>query len=954
MPELDNSKGGDNNRKSEHIQTANGLGLAAKTQESHIAKKGAHEVRLKSLLLTVAIVLLAVSSSSATEQYGTLAGIVKDTGGVPLPGVEVAVTGAQGTRATVTNERGYFRIPLLPVGSRYEAAFTLSGFKKVVWPNVIVELGKTIDLEIVMEASALAEEITVTSRSPVVDMKSSTSQIIFSKELVETLSNDRQYQTIMGMMPGAIDANNPYMFGASDSDNIYLFDGMESTDPMTKTWSTSMNFDNFDEMQVVISGAPAEYGRGTGAVINVVTKSGGNAFHGMGRFIISDTDWNAKMQGDRYYFSDATHYLTEKRPSFNVGGPIIPDKLWFFVSWERRNKWKPASMYLSFEDWLDGSPTSNLKTWYQGHYLSGKLTFKPHKNHTFMAQYSEDPIRIPALYAYNGYLNTPPDSDAVRYQGGWNINSEWTSILGPNTYVTARYSMKRNELNNEPINIGTTYYRGPSSTANGFYYGGMRSSYYTSRYFDQAQVSLNHFAETGFGIHDLKIGAEMFDIRLGRYSQSYPGNEFIRLHTDEAATPMQRNVYPDRPRDEYTQNNYSRLWTIYIQDKWEVVPNLTINLGLRAEMGTWKNHAKTAILDWGLGSMLAPRLGVAYNLKGTKLHANWGRYYDIYADWLIQNCQPDEFSYQYDRYYGEYYGFETWTYFATYTTGSVSSCTRNPDLKPSYMDELGVGVEHMLSDEIAVGLDLMSRGWRQRIDDFDYGYSAAPYNNEDLDGIWHFDNAVFPDWGKAYKRYQAAIVTLKKNLGDDKYQFLASYTLGKLKGYEGSDGDGTWGDSPVQDYNSFGYLANDIRHMVKFTGSYFLPLGFQLGSTFYWFSGTPYTDSAYLQWTDGLWYAYRLDPRGETGRYPGTWRLDVHAEKKFTFFKKVSASLYIDIFNLLNNQVEIERDNSIGDIALEDFELGGDYTLLEPNPFYGTSTQWFPPMSFFVGLKIEF
>lgn len=297
-------------------------------------------MNLKKNLMVVFAVLLCFSLSSAIDKYGKLQGIVTDEEGLPIPGVSVSLIGEtlQGTKTAVTNERGSFRITLLPVGRNYEATFALAGFKKVINHHISVELGKTTRITVIMEPTIIEEEITVTAISPVVDTKTSTSQINISKEFIEALANDRQYQTIMGIMPGAIDANNPFMFGASGSDNIYLFDGMDSTDPMTKTWSTAMNFDNFEEMQVVISGASAEYGRGTGAVINIVTKSGSNSFHGMGRVHITKVDWNAESIGNRYYFSDATHYLTETRPGFNLGGPVLKDRLWFFVSWERRNK----------------------------------------------------------------------------------------------------------------------------------------------------------------------------------------------------------------------------------------------------------------------------------------------------------------------------------------------------------------------------------------------------------------------------------------------------------------------------------------------------------------------------------------------------------------------------------------------------------------------------------------
>jgi hypothetical protein len=242
------------------------------------------------------------------------------------------------------------------------------------------------------------------------------------------------------------------------------------------------------------------------------------------------------------------------------------------------------------------------------------------------------------------------------------------------------------------------------------------------------------------------------------------------------------------------------------------------------------------------------------------------------------------------------------------------------------------------------------------IEDFDYGVSESPYNNPDLDGVWHFDNATHPDWGSTYKKYKAAIVTFKKNLGGDKYQFLASYTLAELKGWSTSDSDGSYGDSPTGDWNSLGYLTNDIRHMVKFGGNVFLPAGFNVGTTVYWTSGQPYTETASARSAiDGLYRTYYLDERGTSGRYPATWRIDLRVEKKFTILDKISISAYADVFNLLNNQIEIERSNGIGRIVLAGDQLGAsDYTLETPNLNYGNYTEWYPPTSYFVGVKIEF
>jgi hypothetical protein len=904
----------------------------------------------KSLFATICLGLLLFSTHGlAIEQYGVLSGTVVDESGVGLPGVEVMVEGPalMGTRTTLTNPTGFFRIPQLNVGSKYQATFTLKGFKKVIKKDIRIELAKESTINVMMRFGEITEHVVVTGEIPIVDPKSSTNQLNISKEIVETLANDRQYQTIMEMMPGAVHGNNPAMMGASGSDNIYQFDGMESTDPLTKTWSTAMNFDNFEEMQVVAQGAPAEYGRGTGAVINVVTKSGSNKLHGTARVSISKVDWNSEAKEVNQNFSDATHYLNETRPSLNLGGPIIKDHIWFFGSWERRNKWKPAQWYTSPADGLAGVTTGEGKGYYQGHYASAKLTMRV-GTFSLMGMWSEDPIKIPDYYKYTNHPSYADANDMAQNQGGWNFNAEATTTLGANTYIVGRFSMKRNELNLQADTMTGIRYR-----QTGYYWGAGQYDYKTDRNHNQYLINLNHFMDTSFGYHDWKIGFEYYDIDiLGAINYLYPGGEYIR--TNQYGQGMYRWVLEtDVPK---RVGKTCKTMTFFLQDKWEVAKGLTLNLGFRFEGGTWNNDADEEIVKWNMMDMFAPRLGLAYSFGKNKFHANWGRYYDLYGWWVVDNFQPPNFVRYYDYYYGEHYGLPTWTYWGTYVwTGAGDTSTRDDDLKPQYMDEFGFGYERILTNKLSIGVSYMHRSWKQKIEDYD----------PDGDGAWHFANetdfhTTGTSWGKTFRKYDAVIVTLKKNLGDDKFQFLASYTWSKLKGFDGSDGEGTWGDDPYQPVNALGYLGNDVRHMARFYGSFILPWDINFGVNLYWFSGYPYTDSYDMLYEDGgatghdgLYYTYYADPRGESGRYPAEWRLDLRVEKKFRIKKLFTVSVYADIFNILNQQEEIERDNWLGEAELIGAVGSNDYVVTYNNPSYGTFTEWFAPMSIFIGAKVE-
>jgi len=547
----------------------------------------------KHFFLTLCLGLLLLSSYGlAVEDSGTLSGAVVDESGVGLPGVEVTISGPSlmGTRTTITNTNGDFRIPQLNVGQKYAVIFTLKGFKQQERKDVRIELGKETRLAVIMKFGEITERIVVNADMPIVDPKSSTNQLNITKEVVETLANDRQYQSIMEMMPGAIPGNNPAMMGATDADNMYQFDGMEATDPLTKTWSTAMNFDNFEEMQVVAQGAPAEYGRGTGAVINVVTKSGSNQIHGTARLSISKSDWNAHAKEANKNFSDATRYLDEVRPSINLGGPIMKDHIWFFGSYERRNKWKPAAWYMNPTEALNVSPSGSGRGYYKGHYASAKLTLRL-GTVSMMGMWSEDPITMPQYYRYVNTPGYPNENDLIKTQGGWNFNAEATTTLGSNTYIIGRYSIKRNDLGLESyVQTGIRYEQ------SGYYWGAGNYHYETGRNHDQFLINISHFMDTSFGYHDIKVGAEYYklevDSPIGNNSL-YPGNE--RIIYNYLGQEQAKVVYEPAPPN---AKEYNTNITLFFQDKWEVTKGLTLNLGIRTEQGVYKNDEKVEVLKF--------------------------------------------------------------------------------------------------------------------------------------------------------------------------------------------------------------------------------------------------------------------------------------------------------------------------------------------------------------------
>jgi hypothetical protein len=174
-----------------------------------------------------------------------------------------------------------------------------------------------------------------------------------------------------------------------------------------------------------------------------------------------------------------------------------------------------------------------------------------------------------------------------------------------------------------------------------------------------------------------------------------------------------------------------------------------------------------------------------------------------------------------------------------------------------------------------------------------------------------------------------------------------------------------WGDDPYANFNTLGYLKNDVRHMVKFHGSFILPLDVVLGVNLSWYSGKPYADNynrpdnvdmyyndGGLTYHSGDYFAYNLVPPGGSGRFPAEWSLDIRLEKKFKIKDLFTLSTYIDMFNVLNQQNPIERNNYLGEAEWLG-AVGGDYTMTYTSGRYGQFTSYYAPMSFFIGAKLE-
>ena len=317
---------------------------------------------MKKFAVSLLAVMLLVAFAAAQTPTGKIVGKVKDDQGAPLPGVSVEATSPKlvGKAVAVTDETGTYRLFTLPSGV-YTIVFSLQGFQPVKREDIVLQLEQTLTLDIALKQSTLAEEVTVVGKSPLIDVKSTTKGSTMTKETFMQLPRSRNFDGLLSTVPGVqIDAYEGGLSvdGASGGENMFYIDGTNITNIHLGTQSQGIVMEQLEEVKVTASGYSAEFGGSMGGVINVISRSGGNEFHGdLFGYYNNNKSW---MQGKSRsalrlnpydypyvaeYFNSDDYYGGRATPSgqgpgtynryegvFNLGGFILKDRLWFFAS----------------------------------------------------------------------------------------------------------------------------------------------------------------------------------------------------------------------------------------------------------------------------------------------------------------------------------------------------------------------------------------------------------------------------------------------------------------------------------------------------------------------------------------------------------------------------------------------------------------------------------------------
>jgi carboxypeptidase family protein/TonB-dependent receptor-like protein len=927
----------------------------------------------------VPLALLLAASALSAQTTGSIVGRATDESGAVLPGVLVEATGPalQGSRTTATDGKGLYRLTLLPPGS-YTVTFTLQGFGTESQKAIAVALDRDTTLDAVLKARA-SEEITVVGEAPVIDTTSTSLGTSLDAKTVQALPTGRNYSSVVQITPGVSSDANPdnkeqstiAVYGSSGAENSYYIDGVNTTGVEYGFQGKELNFEFIEAVDVKTGGYEAEYGRATGGVVNVITKSGGNAFHGdaFGYYDNDSLQSNAKPVVS---VGGTTQGFTKKDFGLDLGGYFVKDKLWFFGAYDRvTNTLKNA---------LASGPRAGqvVDSDSKRDLAAGKLTFRATESQSIVGSFFQDPRDD------TGAINDASHSlngDPLTYQGlqkfgGKDYALRYQGILSTSWLLSGQVSRHQEQNSVGPASTAgdTIQYRDAQNDF--FQTGGFGLIQDKSFKRDFVGGSVTRFA----GSHELKGGLEYEKEDAEVVRRESGGQEVdVLANPVNPGKTIYRHLYwttptatvGNAPLSQLTASPEHKVTSLYLQDRWAVLSNLTLNLGLRWDRQQIIDASGTQQID--LKKDLAPRLGFIWDPGSdhrAKVFGSAGRFYEqLPMDLVIRSYsferQPRIINYSpTDNHPDPNAEADLGTDSAILGGFTEPS---DPNIGGQYLDEAILGFEREVGANVAVGVKGIYRTYGRVIEDFlcmdDGTYCVGNPGEGIMKRVFTLDYSTTYPAPKAERTYKGIQIDVTKRLSNN-WQGLASYIYSKLDGnYDGEYAPFTNAGadpniSAAYDYYDFftngsdlsritnqGPLSNDRRHQLKVSGTYFTPFNLQVGLSAYFRSGTPVTrygfSDAYGR------YEFFLTPRGAEGRTPDVYEADLHLGYPIPA-GPTTVNVLLDVFNLLNAQRPILLDQRWG------FQEADNASPTPVNPDYKKPVLRTPPTSFRLGLRVSF
>ena len=966
-----------------------------------------HRARLSA---AAALAGLLATASLMSQTTGRIGGQVRDTAGGALAGADVLLSGPslQGVRTVKADRDGRYWIPALPPGG-YTVTVSAAGFHPDAKP-VTVSLDAMATLDFALQPE-VHEAVSVSGAAPLVDTSSASGGTSYTSDVISRLPVQRNYADVVRSNPG-VDTDRGdtqgrslalTIYGATSAENLWIVDGVNTTNAFMGQQGKAINNEFIQEVEVKTDGYAAEYGRALGGVVNVVTKSGGNTFHGDGFFYYDSGGTSAVQRieaGDRL---DGESILADyRRLDFgaDLGGYIVKDRVWFFGAYDRidfSGEVSPleATDFVTTEERFPIDEADNL--------YSVKLTWNVSPPTTIVGTVFADPssasgaagadprqsaervIGTPAI------LNRDPSTwYSTRALGGTDYGLRATQLVGSTGVATIQggYHRDRNLLtaSNDVRTEDFTCANGspgnacppevPNFVSGGHgWIDGQTDHNLSSRWQIRGDYTL--YA----GEHEIKAGGD-YEAVHSDMTFAVSGAQLVTKR-DELGTPYYVHRFSAVSRDDLTPLPGGRFRAsldsaaAFLQDTWKPTSGLTVNAGIRWDGETLKDYRGVAQLR--LEDQWQPRIGVAWDPWSngmTRAYLSLGRFdfamptvamtwwfsdatgVDVYNfDPLSLTPDPNALGASPDSDFAsvddQAKGYITWF------GGGPAGTPMDPNLREMYQDELTVGVERLLDPSFAVGLRASYRRLGNAIEDrcdFDPDEGSCAIVNPGSGEPFARGDAPL-DHGSpggatppARRIWRGIELLARKTFGSAAW-IQASYVYSSLRGnYDGAVNERDAGPVPGRNldfdwpqlwHNAYGRLFLDRPHHFRLDAYWIAPFKLTVGVQAFAVSGPPLDRLAFFEGsgTESLY----LVPRGSDGRLATQWEANLSLAYPIAI-GPATVTLQAYLYNAFNNQLPMTRDDVL-------------MTGTNPedhNPDFGSATSRQAPRSFRAAVRVSF
>jgi hypothetical protein len=944
-------------------------------------------IALSLLLLLLPVALLAQSSGAA------LSGRVTDEQDAALPGVTVTATNnATGLqRVAVTDTTGSFRFALLPVGT-YTVVAELEGFGRVTTTNVDIDVARDRNLPVTLRPAAVQESITVTADAPLVATTASIGTTVSQQELENLPLNGRQFANLASLAPGTslsqnLDPTKPGQLtvalnGGSGRNVNYIIDGGDNTDDTIGGALQNFNLEAVQEFTIQTMQYKAEYGRSTGGVLTVVTKTGTNELGGSVYGFFRDDSFNEATRTEEEAGLDAQPYSRQQWGA-SIGGPIVRDRAHYFATYEKTDR--ETQYVVDTGGIFPEFDNRTFPTPFEDELITAKGTLDLSARQLLQVRYGYQ--KNSDVYgAAPNYLPSALGTVANQYESVLAGHTATISGSKLNEFI-AQWTRFDNSISANSNDPNLAFPSGVISGQN------PNTPQTTQQEKVQFKDDFSWSTTLGGRRHDFKTGLNyIHEPILGGDFTSGTAGQFTMMDDSPDSPVTAITIFGgflgfSTPVDQYG---------VYLQDDWALSDRLTINAGLRYDFWEGFDLDQRANPIWqalsarsdlvlphlqelenGGGGVLendenniAPRLGFTFDISGDGarlLRGGIGRFYDFpYTNATIlfpaAVIQSD---------YGIVYSFEdvngirnpNGSFFrpgvdplppnAGGADVIVFREVASPTLATPYSDQLSLGYSWQVSPNLGLTADLVNVMYR------DLPYRVRMNPGTDLNGNGNVEQSerLFPElnprtrlwYGNGEADYTGINVGFRSRLAQ-RFELQGFYTWSQAEGnvlvgadefrfWDGSvqpvggsaNADTSINPSDPQCSACFGPLYTDARHRVTLSGVYQAPFTINVSGVLRYRSALPFTDLAGTDLNlDG--YAMDLNPGVDsvnTERGEDFTQLDLRVGKEFRFGGDFGVELIAEMFNVLN------EDNPAGYVGNRQAANFGQATRFAGDPGMG-------------------